>query len=353
MNLEQVERIAEAVLYEGYMLYPYRPSSVKNQQRWNFGVLYPPSWCRQAGSDRSNMQTECLLKTESSTRLTVKIRFLQIVQRSVAQVVSLDDDPFETPLPDLKPVDRLEIRGRVYQPWQEAVERELSFEDLDPADFATMSPLLFAFPGGKSVEYLRDEQGTTAGALVRSWRALDGVVEIRSLSSHDEVVKITVDVENLTENISAPPSSSNAREEILLHSLVSAHTILATEDGEFLSLLEPPSGFEDVVAQCQNLGTWPVLATDNADAMLSSPIILYDHPQIAPESAGNLFDSTEIDEILSLRILTLTDDEKREMRQSDDRTRSILERTEQMPEEQFAKLHGILRGLTPVKEEMH
>ena len=105
-------------------------------------------------------------------------------------------------------------------------------------------------------------------------------------------------------------------------------------------------------AQCQNLGTWPVLATDNADAMLSSPIILYDHPQIAPESAGNLFDSTEIDEILSLRILTLTEEEKREMRQSDDRTRGILERTENMPEEQFMKLHGVLRGLTPLKEEM-
>ena len=352
MNLERVEKIAEAVLYEGYMLYPYRPSSVKNQQRWNFGVLYPPSWCDQAGSDRSSMQTECLLKTDSSTRLTVKIRFLQIVQRSVAQVISLNADPFETPLPDLKSVDRLEIRGRVYQPWQEAVERELCYDDLDPADFATMSPLLFSFPGGKSVEYLRDEQGTTVGALVRSWKALNGSVEIRSLGSHDEVVKISVQVENLSNGNPESSPVSNARDAILLHSLVSAHTILGTENGEFLSMLEPPAGFEDQVAHCQNLGTWPVLATDNADAMLSSPIILYDHPQIAPESAGNLFDSTEIDEILSLRILTLTDDEKREMRQSDDRTRSILERTEQMPEEQFAKLHGILRGLSHVKEEM-
>ena len=89
VNLDRVEKIAEAVLYEGYMLYPYRPSSVKNQQRWNFGVLYPPSWCdRQSGSDRSSMTTECLLKTTSSTRLTVKVRFLQIVQRSVAKLHS-------------------------------------------------------------------------------------------------------------------------------------------------------------------------------------------------------------------------------------------------------------------------
>ena len=213
-----------------------------------------------------------------------------------------------------------------------------------------MSPLLFDFPAGKSSDYLRDEQGKAVGAIIREWKALNGSVEIRSLSSHDEVVRITVQAENLTSSNSVP-SSGTAREAILLDSLVSAHTILGAHKGVFLSLLEPPAGFEDQVAQCQNLGTWPVLATDNADAVLSSPIILYDHPQIVPESAGNLFDSTEIDEILSLRILALTDDEKREMRQVDDRTRGILERTEQMHEEQFAKLHGILRGLTPLKEE--
>lgn len=346
MNLEKVEQLAEAVLYEGYMLYPYRPSSVKNQQRWNFGVLYPPSWCdRQFGSDRSSMQTECLLKTDSFTRITVKIRFLHIVQRSIAKLISLE--PAES---TLELVDRLELTGRVYQPWQEAVERELSYLDLDPADFATMSPLLFDFPAGKSIDFLRDEQGQPVGAIIREWKALKGSVEIRSLSSHDEVVRITVQVENLTSN--STPASDTPRESILLDSLVSAHTILGVDNGEFLSLLEPPPGFEDQAAQCQNLGTWPVLATDNADAVLSSPIILYDQPQIAPESVGNLFDSTEIDEILSLRILTLTEEEKREMRQSDDRTRAILERTEKMPEEQFAKLHGILRGLTPVKREI-
>jgi hypothetical protein len=344
VNLDRVEQIAEAVLYEGYMLYPYRPSSVKNQQRWTFGVLYPPSWCdHQFGADRSSMQTECLLKAGESTRLTIKVRFLHIVQRSIAKLVS-----DLSAHPTLEPVDRLELVDRVYQPWQEAVERELSYIGLDPSDFATMSPLLFVFPAGKSIEYLRDEQGKPMGAIIREWKALNGSVEIRSLGSHDDVVRITVQVENLNSNTA---SSSGARESILLDSLVSAHTILGVDDGEFLSLLEPPAGFEDEAAQCRNVGTWPVLATDNNDAILSSPIILYDHPQIAPESTGNLFDSTEIDEILSLRILTLTEDEKREMREADDRTRGILERTEQMPEEQFAKLHGILRGLTHAREE--
>jgi hydrogenase maturation protease len=352
VNLDRVEKIAEAALYEGYMLYPYRPSSVKNQQRWNFGVLYPPSWCDpQSSSDRCSMQTECLLKTDESTRVTIKIRFLHIVQRSIAKVVSPSTESPVTAEPRLEPVDRLDLAGRFYQPWQEAVERELSYNDLDPADFATMSSLLFSFAEGKDIDYLRDEHGASVGAIIRQWNALKGSVEIRSLSCHDDVVRIAVQVENLTGGDPPIQFESGSRETAISHSLVSAHTILGAENGEFLSLLEPPTGFEEQVAQCQNLGTWPVLATDNADAVLSSPIILYDHPQIAPESAGNLFDSTEIDEILSLRILTLTEEEKREMRQSDDRTRSILERTEQMPEEQFAKLHGILRGLSPVKEE--
>jgi hydrogenase maturation protease len=134
--------------------------------------------------------------------------------------------------------------------------------------------------------------------------------------------------------------------------LVSTHAVLGVQNGEFLSLLEPPTEMQSFAVQCQNLGVWPVLVGDQGqrDTLLASPIILYDYPQIAPESAGDLFDGTEIDEILSLRILTLTDDEKREIRQSDERAREILERTEAMPAEQFMKLHGALRSLRPLKE---
>ena len=71
------------------------------------------------------------------------------------------------------------------------------------------------------------------------------------------------------------------------------------------------------------------------------------------KARGDLFDGTEIDEILALRILTLTEDEKREMRQGDDRARQILERTEALPEEQFLKLHGVLRGMRPMTGDGH
>ena len=138
-----------------------------------------------------------------------------------------------------------------------------------------------------------------------------------------------------------------------MRSLVSAHLLLGVREGEFVSLLDPPESLRDVASKCRNVGTFPVLVGEEGqrDTMLSSPIILYDYPQIAPESAGDLFDGTEIDEILSLRIMTMTDDEKLEMRQSDERARQMLERTETLPVEQLMKLHGVLRGLRPLKEE--
>lgn len=357
MNLERVEKIAEAVLYEGYMLYPYRPSSIKNQQRWNFGVLYPPSWCkRQSGSDASLMQTECLLRTTGATQLTVKVRFLQIVQRSIGKLSSSGDErPFGAE-PEYEMVDRLELNERVYQPWQEAVERELTFTALNPRVLSSLPLKTFTFPHGRSVEHLRDEQGISAGAIVREWRTLKGSVQFSSESCGDGLFRVRVQVRNLA---ATDELETAGRDAALTFSLVSAHTILGAEQGEFVSLLDPPAGLEQVAFQCSNSGTFPVLigevardcAGDWAETVLSSPIILYDFPQIAPESAGNLFDSTEIDEILSLRILTLTDDEKREMRQSDDRSREILSRTENMPPEQFMKLHGAMRGLRPPARE--
>ncbi len=353
MNLSQVEKIAEAVLYEGYMLYPYRPSAIKNRQRWNFGVLYPPYFCEGQSSSQSNgMQTECLVRTTPFTKLHAKVRFLQIVRRTVGLLRTPGSEEPEGIEPDYELVDRLEVAGRVYQPWQEAVEREFSQSALDPTSLNPFSPRTFSFPLRKSFEYLRDEQGQTIGVIVRDWESLHGSVEINSVRIQDEIVKVAVRVMNRKDVRSVPPHDIRDRDTVLLDSMVSAHTILGVEHGEFISLLEPPTVLEHLTAQCNNVGTWPVLAGDGADTVLSSPIILYDYPQIAPESAGNLFDSTEIDEILSLRILTLTDDEKREIRQGDERACQILERTENMPDEQMMKLHGVLRGLTPHKEEM-
>src|SRR5204862_7706221 len=120
----------------------------------------------------------------------------------------------------------------------------------------------------------------------------------------------------------------------------------------FVSLLEPPQAWQAAAAACRNVGTWPVLVGEEGqrDTMLSSPIILYDYPQVAPESPGDLFDGTEIDEILTLRILTLTDEEKRTAAALDDRVRSLLVRTEALDRGQLLGLHGTVRGLRPVPQ---
>jgi hypothetical protein len=350
MNLAAAEKIAKAVLYEGYMLYPYRPSSVKNQRRWNFGVLCPFSYSEtQKDSEAWTMQTECLVEGGSLATLEIRVRFLQLVARSVGELIS----PVArlcAEEPEFRPVARLEVAGRIYQPWQEAVEREV----IVPActmEALVRTPLsrLFTFSAEKQFEGLREREGPVTAVLLRERSAIQGMVQVKGERVADDLFKISVRICNLTPFATAQQAT---REDALLVSLVSTHTVLGVQDGRFVSLLAPPETLIELAASCKNVGTWPVLVGEEGqrDTLLSSPIILYDYPQIAPESAGDLFDGTEIDEILSLRIMTLTDEEKREMSQSDERARQMLERTETLPVEQLMKLHGVLRNLRPAED---
>src|ERR1700724_2593300 len=82
MNTKLVEDIASAVLYEGYLLYPYRASAIKNRQRWNFGVVYPRAYAEaQSGADAWTMRTECLVKAECIEKVSVRVRFLHLIPR--------------------------------------------------------------------------------------------------------------------------------------------------------------------------------------------------------------------------------------------------------------------------------
>jgi hypothetical protein len=348
MNLAMVEKIAKAVLYEGYLLYPYRPSAVKNQQRWNFGVVYPCSYSQaQVGSDRWMIETECLVEgKERRSVLEVRVRFLQLAERSIGQRIEpLAGEHFQL-------VESLEVNGKLFHPWQEAVEREITLPLRRLADLSS-EPLVepFTLPAEKHVEPLYDSSGQTVGIIIRAQRLIRGAIVVSAKPVGDTVSRISVRIQNETP---LEVSEGLNRESALLRSLVSTHTILGIEDGAFVSALDPPESWRELAADCHNLGTWPVLVGEEGqrDTMLSSPIILYDYPQIAPESAGDLFDGTEIDEILSLRIMTLTEEEKREVRQSDERARELLERTETLPMEQLMKLHGVLRGMRPLKGDI-
>jgi hypothetical protein len=353
MNTKPIDAIASAVLYEGYMLYPYRPSSVKNRQRFNFGVLYPKSYSEaQTGSDAWSLQTECLMQGGFLAAVEIKVRFLRLVARSIRKVnesVSHSDGTLV-----FHNVDKLVVDGKVFGPWQEATEREVTV----PA--RNLNALIevpvewqFNFPAREEMELVRDANNQVVGLIARKLEAVCGTAEIKAERLAEEVFKVQVRVKNLTtsEEFDAGLVS---RDSILMRSLVSAHVVLGAVDGHFVSLLEPPERLSEFAASCQNLGAWPVLvgAEGERDTMLASPIILYDYPQIAPESPGDLFDGTEIDEILALRIMTMTEDEKSEMRNTDDRARRILERTESLPMEHLMKLHGTLRELRPSKEEL-
>jgi hypothetical protein len=330
------------------MLYPYRPSSVKNQQRWNFGVLYPPSYSsRQTGSDTRKLESDCLIQCRQDVSIEVRVRFLQLVQRTIGVLKLPVRELAPGELPELALVDSVVLNGRLLQSWQEAIEREVTIPDISLRSIP--APHEFKFSFQTEIESIRNEQGEIGAVIIRRGECVSGSLSVSAERLNPEAVRLRLVAENLTRY------EGDKREDALLSSMVSAHVVLGAENGEFVSLLEPPESLREASAACRNVGVWPVLVGAEGDhsTLLISPIILYDYPQIAPESAGDLFDGTEIDEILSLRIMTLTEDEKREMRQSDARAQQILERTETLPQEQFMKLHGVLRGLRPVREGRH
>lgn len=352
MNDALVDGIVKAVLYEGYLLYPYRPSAVKNRQRFNFGVVYPRAYCEaQSGTDACEMQTQCLVAGNEKTQCLVHVRFLRLVDRSIGKALTPVSGVSSISSGRMETVERLEINGKVYQAWQEATEEDIQVTEINLSALAAQ-PMQWPFriSALQEVESIRDEAGLIAGIIQRRKAGIAGTIDFSAERLTGELFKLTVCIANTSR---VEDSAAIDREAALTRSLVSAHTILEVCHGEFISLVDPPEAFRDFAQSCRNVGTWPVLVGEEGrrDTLLSSPIILYDYPQIAPESPGDLFDGAEIDEILMLRIMTLTEEEKREMRQSDDRARRILERTESLPEEQFLKLHGALRGLRGAREE--
>jgi hypothetical protein len=133
-------------------------------------------------------------------------------------------------------------------------------------------------------------------------------------------------VENRTE---APAGLDRAG--AIERSLISTHPLLRVTGGRFLSQLDVP---------CDSVNTWPVLASPADDVMLGTAIVLPDHPQIAPESRGNLFDNTEIEEALVLHVQVLSDEERAEIERQDPAVREMIERASAVTSDQLAQLHG-------------
>lgn len=371
--LRSARAVADAVLYEGYLLYPYRRSSGKNVVRWQFGVLFPPGWARAHGLDDTGVagsaeswwqQTECLAEAPPSAEAEICVRFLQVQQRSVEE--RLADGTY-------RPAGELTIGGQAELTFDEAVPQEFTAR-LRLADLlAGERRLDLHAPAGRQVTQLQEGDGAGpadvagsaggtgpagetgppdgtgqadgtghAGRVVRQRLPVTATATIAATACQAPpgLVKLRVRIANTG---ALPPEAPRA--EALRVSLVACHVLLAMRGGEFVSLLDPPEAARDAARACRNVHTFPVLAgpPGQREVVLSSPIILYDHPQIAPESPGDLHDATEIDEILSLRALTLTEAEKREARATDRRAAAILDRLGAMPDAVFARLHGTIR----------
>jgi hypothetical protein len=339
-HLAQALSVADAILYEGYLLYPYRQSSRKNQARFQFGVLMPPAYAAVDPFEPSASQTECLAEARDDARLEVLVRFLHVQQRTVRGAPPVSGGEWAD-------VAALTVDGTEYTRFTEATEREVGVElavgELGGAGVAVP----FAIEAGETSEDLAGPDGAVAGRLVHQWDALSGVLRVQAerVAGPFQALKLHLRIENVT----SPGGPLVDRDDGLRYALVATHALIGLPGGSFISMTDPPEWAAAEVAACHNESTWPVLAgpEECRDLILSSPVILYDHPQIAPESAGDLFDATEIDEILTLRTLALTDEEKREARATDPRAADLIDRLDGLPPEMMEKLHGAIRYLEP------
>lgn len=350
---DKIDKIVHAVLYEGYILYPYRPGSRKNRTRFTFGRVYPEAYSvSQRGAEPFTMQTECLIRARTDApALEVTVRFLQPVAREVGVLPAASPSPDVPGQREPKLVPELRVDDKVYQSWQEAVERQVRLPAQDLRALAARPHrVAFAFDASRTLEPIYDGRNQVAGVIVRRQAGLSGVVEAAVDPVDAQVLKVRVSIANRTP---VPPCGLDDQDAVLMRTFASTHTILCVSGGDFLSMTDPPAAYAGAAGRCKNVGTWPVLVGQKGETgtTLSSPIILYDYLEIAPESPGDLCDGTEIDEILTLRIMTLTDAEKNEMRHVDRYARQILERTEKLGPDEFLKMHGVMREAAPIGED--
>jgi hypothetical protein len=319
--------VADAVLYEGYLLYPYRASSSKNAVRWQFGVLGPPA-AEPGVGEPPELSTEFLLDGQlAGSEVRLILRFLQLQHRQIHD-------------PAGEPVAELAAAGERWLSWDEAMAREIELGPYSPAELSAELVVPVSIPG--SIE--REELPAGAGELVRSRLPLTGTVRITLTGqAPPSLCRLRIVVRNTTD---APIADRDAA---IARSLLGCHLLVAASGARFLSLLEPPEWAAEAAYGCVNERCWPVLASARDEVLLVSPIILYDHPEVAAESAGPLFDATEIDEILTLRVMTMTEQEKAEARATDPHAAAIIDRCDAMSVEDLQRLHGVLRdpGTSP------
>jgi hypothetical protein len=317
---DRARAVADAVLYEGYLLYPYRATSRKNQSRWQFGVLGPQGAADAGIGEDDTLSAQVLVSSNAIPSLSGVVRFLQLQHRAAERDVG----------GRFQPTEELSTGSASWLTWDEAVECEIAIDRFSVTSLPRT--LDISVPPGSNIERL------DGGRLVRTRRSLHGQLDI-SAERDGDLLRLSFDVRNV-----GPPAAD--KDEAIATSLIGTHLLIEVTDGDFISLLEPPDDAAAAAGRCSQHRCFPVLAgpPEANDLVLVSPIILYDHPEIAQQSKGALYDSTEIDEILTLRIMTMTDEEKAQARATDPLAAEIIDRCDAMSPEAMLDLHGVLRN---------
>tara|TARA_R100001143_G_scaffold45175_2_gene40420 strand:- start:399 stop:1259 length:861 start_codon:yes stop_codon:yes gene_type:complete len=286
MNLDYVHPVVNTVLYEGYKLYSESIAATQ-RPRWTVGGLYPrPCVPAGTGAQRSCMETQCLVTGDQDTRLEVRVRFLHTVLREIGTLATPArgwPDDAEAPEPEFRFSTGDEPATLLSRGDDEAVERDLKVVDCPLGELLGLTRYhTFSFPAWRSVEPLRGEDGKPVGAIVRRQKPIQGRASVHLQAFPNQVFLVTVRVENLT---SVTREISTNREEAARQAFASTHTVLEVLGGEFVSLMAPPEALVSYTMLCENRGTFPVLVGPEGHnrTVLSSPVILYDHPTLGLE----------------------------------------------------------------------
>jgi hypothetical protein len=285
-----LESLLDSLLYEGYALYPYTPGATKNATPTPFGIVYPPAYAEDNPATFDHLQMECLVESGPEAELRATICFLQ--------------------------------------PQGERHKAEARRIEIAPTSLGEL------IAGGRGEEFTFDGEETVAGRVrMRAEQVAEGLVRIR-LCVHNST--------GLGGN-----AGGLDRSEALRCSLISTHVVAEVTGGRFVSPIDTKGPHAHALAECESVNTFPVLANPTDTAMLGAAIVLPDHPSMAPESLGNLFDSTEIEEALLLHVHALSDSEREEIGKQDPAVREMVERAAASTPEQIMSLHGRLEETEP------
>ena len=330
-----LESLTKTLLYEGYSLYPYYRTAIKNQKPIPFGVLFPSDYNKYNEHSHSAVQSQTIFTATGDATVNITARFLHLRKTEV----------FQKNTDDYIPVFNLEINGTLYQAGWQTIERKISTGDLRISELINSSTMMFGFDNLYNGEIIFNEKKEIVAKRIVTVSEIKGSISINVDELKDDSgFRLTVTVTNLTPVENA---GMMTRDDAFLQSFLSTHIILQTTGGEFISHQDTPGKWKSAVATCRNINTWPILIDKNNTTLLSSPIILYDYPEINSQSSGDLFDSTEIEEALLLHVNMLSDDEKKRIGSNDEKLHAMLNKVSSMTPEDLNIYHSMMKSSVP------